>query len=100
MRLNENEISIIKEKAETIFGPSTPVFLFGSRVDDLKKGGDIDLFIETDYTGVELLKKKIQMITEIQLAMGERKIDIVSSRKDEENLSPIIQNARKHGIKL
>jgi len=48
LRISSSESRIIKEKTLEIFGSSASVFLFGSRTDDTKKGGDIDLFIETD----------------------------------------------------
>ena len=44
MRLKEKEIQNIKEVVNTIFQNAT-IYLFGSRLDPDKKGGDIDLFI-------------------------------------------------------
>jgi len=44
LRLSIKEINIIKNKVKVIFGESL-IYLFGSRVDDRKKGGDIDLYI-------------------------------------------------------
>lgn len=44
MRLNNKEISIIKSETFRLFEESL-IYLFGSRIDDHKKGGDIDLYI-------------------------------------------------------
>lgn len=55
MRLEGKEISIIKENILQSLDDAK-FFLFGSRVDDNKKGGDIDICIETDLD-VSLTKK-------------------------------------------
>ena len=44
MRLLDWEKKHIVEIAKQVFGEITKVILFGSRVDDAQRGGDIDLF--------------------------------------------------------
>lgn len=58
MRLKPEEIQHIKQAAKQCFGEKATVFLFGSRVDDQKGDGDMDLYIETDATD-NLLNKKL-----------------------------------------
>lgn len=48
MRLSAEEVAAIKDAARAAFGESAVVRLFGSRVDDAERGGDIDLHVETD----------------------------------------------------
>ncbi|TXC72947.1 nucleotidyltransferase domain-containing protein [Sphingomonas ginsenosidivorax] len=48
MRLKPEEVDAIKETAAETFGDSAVVRLFGSRIDDAGRGGDIDLHIEVD----------------------------------------------------
>lgn len=48
MRLDAAEISAIKSAAQEAFGASVVVRLFGSRVLDHLRGGDIDLHFEVD----------------------------------------------------
>lgn len=48
MRLKPEEVAAIKEAASTAFGDSVIVRLFGSRVRDDLRGGDIDLHFEVD----------------------------------------------------
>ena len=48
MRLTPDEVAAIKAAAREAFGETAVVRLFGSRVDDSLRGGDIDLHVETD----------------------------------------------------
>ncbi len=86
------------------FGDSARVWLFGSRTDDNKRGGDIDLLVETELTGREALRAKIGAITDIQLAIGDQKIDLVTydprTMRTTEEQPLIITNARREGIAL
>ena len=45
MRLTPAQINAIKSTAQTVLGDGARVTLFGSRVDDSAKGGDVDLMI-------------------------------------------------------
>jgi len=56
LRLSEKEIKLIKYKVKSIFGEAV-VYLFGSRLDDSKRGGDIDLYVVTQ-TNENLFSKK------------------------------------------
>ena len=73
MRLSENERKIIIETIEAIFGPCE-IYLFGSRLDETKKGGDIDLFIVAQ--GKDLFKKKIKAAATLERLLL-KPIDIV-----------------------
>ena len=75
MRLTDFEANAIKQSACEVFGAKTQVFLFGSRTDDSKKGGDIDLYIKAE-TGKDL-KHKIKYLLMLEQKMGEQKIDII-----------------------
>ncbi|PLB85643.1 DNA polymerase subunit beta [Dysgonamonadaceae bacterium] len=77
MRLSVFEIETIKELAEKHFGEGTTVYLFGSRTDENKKGGDIDLFItNTDEKRLNI-EAKVQFLAELKTKIGDRKIDVV-----------------------
>lgn len=73
MRLYENQINVLKNKLQSI-SSTAQLYLFGSRVDDTKKGGDIDLLIVSD-----VVKKKDLRILRVEFFkhFGEQKIDIV-----------------------
>ena len=96
MRLSPVHQAIIKAEAINVFGDNAAVFLFGSSVDDSKKGGDIDLFIRTDDKD-GLFEKKIRFLARLKRQIGEQKIDVVFN-EDEDRL--IEQEVRKCSISL
>lgn len=95
MRLSENYVSTIKKYFKTVFNEGE-IYLFGSRVDDNKKGGDIDLYLKVSNKE-NLFEKKIKFLSKIKRDLGEQKIDIIFNQ-DKNRL--IEQEALKWGIKL
>ncbi len=101
MRLTTLQIEAIKETFINNFGEQDHLWLFGSRVDDTKKGGDIDLYIETNYTDLSLIvRKKIKFLTDLQMKIGEQKIDAVINIVSLNQKLNIFQEARDTGIQL
>jgi len=76
MRLTSFEITSIVDLAKKHFTATAQVYLFGSRVNDQLKGGDIDLFIQAD-SELYRLETKIRFLMDLERAIGERKIDVV-----------------------
>jgi len=97
MRLNKEYIDVIKTAALHNFGEDVKVYLFGSRVNDAKKGGDIDLYIETQVTE-DLLKRKLSMLAMLHRVLGEQKIDIVIKRAGSKRY--IDKIAKNEGVAL
>ena len=77
MRLTDRQIEQIKTIGQGIYGNGVRIFLFGSRTSDEKKGGDIDLFIETDDDQLTTIENKINCLVRLKLALGDQKIDLV-----------------------
>ncbi len=76
MRLKKNEIEKIKTVI-TRYDRHADIYLFGSRVDDDKKGGDIDLLVFSNkLTFNENLKIKI----ELKKILGDQRIDLIIRR--------------------
>lgn len=96
MRLQQYEIDSIISITNTIFGLGSKVTLFGSRVSDELKGGDIDLFIQPIQQDA-LIKKKIAFLVALKDKIGDQKIDVILA-KDSSRL--IEQEALKKGIVL
>ncbi len=82
MRLTQFEQQTIRETV-LAFLPNARVYLYGSRVDDAKRGGDIDLMI---VDAEPIPRKTIGSIRwKLWEILGEQKIDILGEQ--ENNLS-------------
>lgn len=80
MRITKEEKEIIISTIRKYFGNGSNIYLFGSRINDTKKGGDIDLYVESDLPIKELVKAKVKVLVELEDKLGERKIVIVRGR--------------------
>jgi predicted nucleotidyltransferase len=99
MRLSPNQIESIRSAATATFGKGTAVWLFGSRVDDAKKGGDIDLLVLPGLLPTEQpFAKKIRMLTLLERDLGERKIDLIIELPGDPR--PIVSVAHTTGVQL
>ena len=95
MRLSQRYIDVIKSRFKEFFNDGD-IYLFGSRVDDSKKGGDIDLYLVLkEHTNI--FEKKIKFLSRIKRELGDQKIDIVFNQ-DQNRL--IEKEAIRWGIKL
>jgi uncharacterized protein len=99
MRLSTDQIQAIRHAATATFGDDTAVWLFGSRVDDTKKGGDIDLLVRPSPAAAKQpFAKKVRMLTLLERLLGERKIDLVIEQPLDAR--PIVTVAHTTGIKI
>ena len=98
MRITSLEKTIIKSSVKRHFGRDAGVYLFGSRVDDDRKGGDIDLYITTDMPTSEIIREKIGLLVDMEKGLGEQKIDIVINNHTKQK--PIYEIAEKEGVRL
>lgn len=98
MRLKPNEVAILLSIGHSCFGESASIWLFGSRTDDNKRGGDIDLYIETDQKG-GLVASKLKMLGALEDYFGEQKIDLLI-RSRRRPLNAMHEIAKSSGIQL
>lgn len=96
MRISAETAAIIRNAAAEIF--DGPVRLFGSRLDDEARGGDIDLYIETELVAEEAETRRLRMLARLARRLGDRKIDLLVRTPDGE--LPIHAVARREGIVL
>lgn len=81
MRLSADKIEVLKNKLGSLSNEAK-LYLFGSRVDDSKKGGDIDLLVISD----KLTKRDIRALRiEFFKHFDEQKLDIVLDNSKLEN---------------
>ena len=101
MRLSASEIEIIKRVTIEVWGNKTLIYLFGSRTDDSKKGGDIDLYVQLDeeQEPKKIMIQKAAFLSKLDILLGEQKIDVVIKTRDNNHL-PIIKSAQLNGIAL
>ena len=101
MRLTDEQILTIKNIIHANFGAAAKLILFGSRLDDSKRGGDIDLLVEADLSPEEMFLKKMAALGQLQRTLGEQKIDLLTvTPTSTEKVPDVVKIARKQGINL
>lgn len=99
MRLNTVAQKIIKAEVADLLGPGNIVRLFGSRVDDNQRGGDIDLLIESAVPVENKVETECKLAARLYIKLGGRKVDVLII--DEFTpLMPVHQQAIEHGVIL
>jgi|GEM_PF-240895 hypothetical protein len=97
MRITTLEKNLFIKLSRLHFGQTVHCYLFGSRVNDLKKGGDIDLYIEAS-TPVNM-QKKLNFLVDVEKQVTSRKVDLIVNTP-ESGYRDIFTTARETGILL
>ena len=97
MRLNPETRRVIRETAAGIFGPAAQVRLFGSRLDDQARGGDIDLLVVADETVPDKARKSLTLVARSQIRLGDQPIDVLVIDPDTKQ-SAIHAQALRDGV--
>lgn len=93
MRINLKEQSAIVNSIKKMDN-SAKVWLFGSRTDNTKKGGDIDIAVLSKKIS---RKTKFKIIYDIEKQIGEQKIDFVVSS---DYSKPFFRMATESGVRI
>lgn len=96
MRIDPKDRQVICEEVHRI-DSKAGVFLFGSRVDDTAKGGDIDILVESQSIG---FAEKLEILAAIKAIIGEQKIDLVLTRDRHLDTDPFVQIIAKQVVPL
>jgi predicted nucleotidyltransferase len=75
VRLDTEKVPRIVRAVHDAFGANANVWLFGSRTDDTKRGGDIDLYIETDLDR-DIVARRSALLVQLADILGDQKIDL------------------------
>jgi predicted nucleotidyltransferase len=77
MRLTPTQIDTIHSTTQAVLGEGAKVTLFGSRVDDLARGGDVDLMIEVSQALAEPALMSARIASRLSCAFDGRHVDVL-----------------------
>jgi predicted nucleotidyltransferase len=98
MRLDPATVPRLLNAVHDVFGENAQVWLFGSRADDTRSGGDIDIYVETDLVQ-GLVARRLELLGRLFTLYGEQKIDLLV-RPRSRPPQPIHEIARREGVLL
>lgn len=99
MRLNQQTQAIIRSTVRDIIGPDATVLVFGSRVVDSARGGDIDLLVQTPMPVPQRQRKILKLTARLQRRLGDQPIDILLLDPGTPR-QPVHERALRQGIPL
>ena len=96
MRLTDEQIRSIRRIVGDIAGPETRIRVFGSRLRDESKGGDLDLLVELSDAVEKPAELAARLSARISRAIYGRKVDVLLLAPNLRRL-PIHEVALKEG---
>jgi predicted nucleotidyltransferase len=102
MRLSCIERRAVEVASREAFPAGTRVLLFGSRLDDARRGGDIDLLVELPrpLTPADLVDRRTRFTARLYRLLDERRIDVVVADAARHDARAVVEVARRQGIEL
>ncbi|WKT81007.1 nucleotidyltransferase domain-containing protein [Thermosynechococcus sp. PP45] len=99
MRLTDQQVQQICQIVAALVGSEAEVWLFGSRVDDRLKGGDVDLLIRLSHPVENPALVSARLSAKISRAMAGRKVDILLWAPNLQR-QPVHDWAQQTGVRL
>ena len=99
MRLTPSELAAVRDTVRNVAGTSATVRLFGSRVDDSARGGDIDLLVELETPVDSAVRMSARIGARLQQVLGDRRIDLLIAAPNLQD-SPVHRVARESGVQV
>ena len=99
MRLTPKQQRIIRETAAEVFGSGAMISVFGSRLDDSARGGDLDLLVRSEQPIQDRQRKTLQFVAKLQIRLGDQPIDVLVLDPQTDR-KPIHEQAIRTGERL
>ena len=99
MRMPPDYQTAITDTALKVFGERASVWLFGSRLDDAAKGGDVDLLIKLESPTADKAVLAARYSALLQMKLGLQKFDVLVIDPSTP-LKQIHQQALSRGVRL
>ncbi len=99
MRLTSQQTVDIRTLVAQLAGSTARVWLFGSRVRDDARGGDVDLLLEVDSAVAEPALLAARLAAKVSRSMQGRKVDVLIKAPNLLHL-PIHTIAMAQGLRL
>lgn len=99
MRIDQQHAAGIREIVLEAAGADARVRLFGSRLHDERRGGDVDLLVELDREATDPAWLSARIEARVSRLMGGRRVDVVLSASNLSRL-PIHEVAEREGVVL
>lgn len=102
MRLSAVERRAVESASRETLPAGARVLLFGSRVDDKRRGGDIDLLVELPgpLSAEEAVERRTRFTARLYRLLEERRIDVLMTLRDQHDGRAVVAAAREQGIEL
>ena len=99
MRISQHDRDKLKQAVQDIVGDGASTRVFGSRLDDDSRGGDLDLYVELNTEVGNPAWTAARIVARAQTYLGDRRIDVVLRDPATPEL-PIHRVARSTGVIL
>lgn len=99
MRLTDVQIQTIREITRELVAGPAHIWLFGSRLDDQKRGGDIDLMLELNEPVAHPADLAARLSARLSHHLDGRSVDVILSAPNLKHL-PIHDVAFSTGLRL
>ena len=95
MRLTSDQAEAIRQRIRSCMGPHARIWLFGSRVDDSRRGGDVDIYVEPE--SAPSLESRLMCKSALADAL-DLNVDLVVQQPGRD--LPIYRIAKQSGVPL